>query len=135
MKERWKPIPGYEGLYEVSSFGRVRRSSAGHLYRKDDVLPFELHQGYPRIILNKNGCPHRFNVHILVLETFKGKRPKGKEASHLDDIKTNNHSSNLEWMTHKENTVLAFENGREHSLKTRKKISESLKKYNARKIA
>lgn len=143
-KEIWKPIPGYEGLYDVSNKGRVRRTCDGHHYKKGDILKGSLFKGYPRIGLHKNNLRKRFGIHYLVLLVFQGQCPKGKQASHLNDIKADNRLENLAWMTHKENMQLAVVNkkhpmlSKHHSKKTKKKMSEARKKYwrlrNARKI-
>lgn len=139
-KEIWKNVVDFEGLYEVSSLGRVRRLVDGTHYKKGILLPFILWNGYPWIGLYKNNHQYSNYIHRLVLTAFRGICPKGKEASHLDDVKVNCKLENLEWMTSSENKKLAFKNGRQsnagknhpfygkqHSLESRKKMSESHK--------
>ncbi len=135
LKEIWKPIAEYEGLYEVSNMGYVRRACDSQRCKKGDILTSGLiSKGYLRIMLHKNGTHKRFPIHLFVLKTFIGPCPKGKEASHLNDIKTDNRLENLQWMTHSENMRLSFKNGRtssmlgkHHSLRTRRKISRIAK--------
>lgn len=94
--ERWRPVVGWEGLYEVSSEGRVRRG--GRVMRGSVT-----HRGYRRVCLSGPvGRAYR-PVHQLVLEAFSGPRPEGCEASHVDGCKLNNRSDNLVWETSKEN--------------------------------
>lgn len=92
MTERWLPIAGFEGLYDVSDLGNVRSIRAGRLLR-----PCPDHKGYPRVSLHKDGKSTPRRVHRLVLETFVGARPEGFTASHQDGDCTNNRLDNLAW--------------------------------------
>lgn len=114
MKEIWKPIPRYKGLYEVSNMGRVRRAcdSWRRACKKGHILSFKLQKGYARIHLHKNGGRKVYSIHRLVLKSFIGPCPKGLLAGHLNDIKTDNRLENLAWMTPSENQKLSFINGR-----------------------
>jgi len=94
--EIWKDVVGYEGLYEVSSWGRIRDDRG--LYQLFSLMTI----GYYRVALKGVGNSERFLVHRLVLIAFEGLR-EGFECSHKDGIKTNNILSNLKWETHKEN--------------------------------
>ena len=102
--ETWKPIPGYEGWYEASSFGRVRSldrfspSNGGIRAIRGRVLKNQKHHtGYVQVSLCKNGMKESRRVHHLVLEAFIGPRPEGMEACHNDDDPDNNQLSNLRW--------------------------------------
>ena len=145
-KEIWKPIPGYEDLYDVSNMGRVRRAcdsnSDNGCYKKGFILKGMLWCfGYLKVGLHKNRKQKFYRIHHLVLKAFRGPCPKGMEGSHLNDIKTDNCLKNLAWMTHSENTKLAIENdrtgkgkptwmkGKHHSKESKRKISKGLKKY------
>ena len=100
--ECWKPVAGFEGLYEVSDRGRVwsqpRNKTSGGLLK-----PGLDQSGYLQVDLYRNGKPWKVRVHRLVLVAFVGARPKGMQCRHLDGHKTNNRLSNLRWGTQVEN--------------------------------
>ena len=98
-EERWLPVLDFEGLYEVSDLGRVRRVGKG-------LRKASLHvTGYMTIKILKDGKYHNKRVHVLVLEAFRCRRPKGKEARHLNGKKTDNRLVNLLWGTSEENSA------------------------------
>lgn len=97
----WVPAPGYEGIYEVSNDGRVRRSRAGRGTRAGHVLSGRpTKNGYIQVFLRKDGVSKNESVHRLVLSAFIGPAPEGTEACHNDGNPSNNHISNLRWDTH-----------------------------------
>lgn len=105
-EEVWKAVCGYEGIYEVSSFGRVKTCKTGMIRKQNAV------KGYYLVGLSKNGVKKRISVHRLVATAFIA-NPEGKrEVNHLDEIKTNNHISNLSWATPKENSNWGTRNER-----------------------
>jgi thymidylate synthase ThyX len=91
-QEEWKPIVGWEGIYEVSNQGRVRR--VGHAPRKISVGA----NGYDVVSLNRPGEQVVRTVHTLVLEAFRGYRPIGFEARHLNSNRADARLKNLEWV-------------------------------------
>ena len=95
----WKPIPGYEGLYEVSNDGQVRS-----LFRyKKTLKPSPLTNGYLTVELWKGKKRKRIGIHRLVAMCFC-QNPNNKPfVNHLDETRTNNRANNLEWVTHVEN--------------------------------
>jgi len=101
--ERWLPVVGYEGLYEVSDWGRVR--SIGKRRGKEGrILSAPLDSvGYPHIQLSKEGKAKSFRVHRLVAEAFLGKCPITKEVDHMDGCRTNNTLVNLRYVTRSRN--------------------------------
>jgi hypothetical protein len=103
----WKPVVGYEGLYEVSDQGHVRGVKFGHRNRKISTCS----QGYQRVGLSKHGKNNKHRVHILVAKAFVSGYSPGKIVNHIDGVKHNNHAQNLEWCTHSQNAIHAFENG------------------------
>lgn len=114
-KEIWKLVTGRaEGYpYEVSNFGRVRRSGSSlssNTYVGRVLKPNSDRNGYVGVSLYKNGIKKTFLIHSLVADAFldppPGKIGKGSDhyqIDHDDNDKTNNHISNLEWVTKSEN--------------------------------
>lgn len=101
LQEEWKPIKGYEGLYEISNFGRVK-SSSGIIKKTSHTT-----RGYENISLNKMGDQKSIMVHLLVWDYF-GDRPRdGRklQVDHIDNNKSNNHINNLQLLTPRENSA------------------------------
>lgn len=92
--EIWAPVPEYEGLYEVSDLGRVRRKKSGRYLRY-----FSGRERRPRVDLSKNCARQKFYVYDLVLTSFVGPRPEGCFALHWNDDPWDNRLSNLRWGT------------------------------------
>ncbi len=98
-REIWKPVVGFEGIYEVSNMGRVKRVAAGRATRPGRMLkPFD-NSGYRMVDLHDNGRRRSVLVHHLVLEAFVGPRPDGMEGCHNNGNPTDNHLENLRWDT------------------------------------
>lgn len=96
--EIWEEVLGFEGLYEVSSLGRVRGLKRGNILK-----PTPDRDGYLRVSLSKDGKWRNHAVHHLVLNAFVGVREPGEETRHLDNIKSNCRLDNLEWSSHQRN--------------------------------
>jgi len=109
--EAWKDIRGYEGLYQVSNYGRVR--SLGTNGKKPRIMTQEISiWGYCRIRLwNNEHVQKHHAVHRLVAEAFIGS-VEGFDVNHLDEIKTNNRVENLQIVTKKENCNYGTRNKR-----------------------
>lgn len=120
--EIWKDIKGYEGHYEVSSYGNVRakyREFVGKdgkvkKYHPRDLKPDTsvLKRGYKRVTLSKDYITERFQVHRLVAEAFIPNPENKPFINHIDNNGLNNHIENLEWCTHSENMIHAQVQGR-----------------------
>ena len=120
MKEIWKPVVGYEGFYEVSNIGRVRslarivECNDGRKRKiKDRTLKGSRNSGgYSGVTLHKDGCTKFVNIHRIVAEAFVPNPLEKEEVNHKDENPSNNHASNLEWVTHKENLNYGMRNER-----------------------
>lgn len=108
--EVWKPVPEYEGIYEVSDHGRVR--SLDHVGRYRDgtrlnrgrvLKPDAKKYGHQYVNLSRDRRRAKAYVHRLVLLAFIGPAPAGAEACHNDGNASNNRLDNLRWDTHSEN--------------------------------
>jgi hypothetical protein len=102
LDETMKPLVGYEGLYSVTSYGRVwshERRKAKSGWRKVVLNPY----GYQHVNLSKKGFVKLFRVHRLVATTFLPNPNNFPQVNHIDGVKTNNRVDNLEWCDAKYN--------------------------------
>lgn len=109
--EAWAAIPGYEETYRISSLGRVYssprpRTAGGLLTWSPDRY------GYPRVTLVQDGRQRKIRVHVLVMLTFVGPTPRGKEIRHLNGDSADPRLTNLAFGTHRENMADAIAHGR-----------------------
>ena len=113
-KEYWKPVVGYEGLYEVSNWGRVKslkrlvktHNKWGECYItiNEKILKKRIDKyGYERVMLYKHGKSKLKQVHRLVAEVFIDNPDNLPCVNHKDENKLNNNVDNLEWCTHEYN--------------------------------
>jgi len=115
LQEEWRPAPGTDGRYSVSSLGRVRREShadangrlrpVGIVRGSADTCGYLRIRPYPR--------PNRtvVSIHRLVALAFLGPCPEGHEVNHIDGDRKNNRADNLEYVTHIENVRHAWRLG------------------------
>src|SRR4051794_10511209 len=108
--EKWLPVCGFEGLYEVSSFGRVRSLARPYCTGKIRT-PTNEHFGYFRIDLWKNSKRTPKKIHRIVAETFLPNPLHKREVNHKNGIKADNRVENLEWATSSENKLHAYRLG------------------------
>lgn len=140
--EAWKPVPRFEGLYEVSNFARVRS-----LYRKTPrVLRPSWSTGYGVVILCRAGAREGRTVHSLVMAAFVGPCPEGQEVRHLDGNRANSrwapgetedeiraNGGNLMYGTRSENIYDRVRHGTHHSaIKTHCKNGHEFTEANTR---
>jgi len=106
VKEIWKPIPSYEGLYEISNTGKIKslpKSGSGNSLSEKIMNDFDNGKGYRYITLTNKTKRRNFYVHRLLAESFISNPGKKPFVNHLDGNKANNKLSNLEWSTESEN--------------------------------
>lgn len=132
-EEVWRDIKGYEGLYQVSNMGRIKRlertffDKSGHKqHPKERILKPKTEQnGYLRVILcNGSGKRKTLLVHRLVCEAFHENSENKPYVNHIDENKANNKASNLEWCTVTENI-----NHGTHNARVAKSLSKSVGQY------
>lgn len=111
MKEVWKDIPGYEGLYWVSNMGNIRS--------KRTILKPQINTGgYKKVVLHKNNVPKNFLVHRIVAMVFVANPNNRPEVDHINTLRTDTRASNLRWVNRRENNLNPI---------TNKRMSESAK--------
>lgn len=93
MKEKWKDIPNYEGLYQASNFGRIRNA------KKKILKSYKRKDGYEKINLIKNKKKKTFYVHRIIAKTFLNEQKGKYDINHIDENKSNNSINNLEYCT------------------------------------
>lgn len=99
--EEWKEIPGYEGLYEISSYGRIKSMH----YKKERIMKQLDYNGYKKVVLWKNGSQKKEYIHRLVAKLFIPNPHNLKEVNHKDENPSNNMVENLEWCNHRYNMI------------------------------
>ena len=129
--EEWRDVVGYEGLYQVSSEGRVksleRKVPKGYGERtvKERILkPKTDRYGYLNVGLYAGGKRKMLTVHRLVCQAFHENTSNKPQINHINEIKTDNRASNLEWATARENSNFGTRNER-----MRKALSKPVGQY------
>ena len=116
MEEIWKPITGFEGMYEVSNLGRVKSCKRTRLSKAKSISQVQeriLKQrgdkdGYLEVALSKDGKLHYFRCHRLVASAFIPNPNHYPVINHKDEDVTNNQVSNLEWCSFSYNTAFSI---------------------------
>jgi hypothetical protein len=110
MEETWAPIKDFEGIYEVSTLGRIRSLDRpqrvrgnGISLQKGQILKQWKQGNYMYCDLRKPGIKQKARIHVVVLETFVCLRPDGMIACHNNGDSTDNRLYNLRWGTHEDN--------------------------------
>lgn len=108
--EKWLPIDGYEGIYEISSLGQVRRLLKRYcrktivLAEPASITPKRIGKGYRGVVLSKGGKKKMRYIHDLVARAFIGPPPSdAHEVAHGDGVRCKNDCENLSWKTRREN--------------------------------
>ena len=117
QKEIWKDVPGYEGLYQVSSLGNVKscsrirkggRHNCVRTYKEKQLKTTKSPYGYIYVQLYGENHTKKYFTHRLVALAFIPNLENKPSVNHINGIKHDNRVENLEWVTHSENTKHAF---------------------------
>lgn len=122
IKEIWRDVKGYEGLYKVSNLGRVsscersfnilnRWGFSVNITVKEKILKQGCSGRYPRVALSKEGMPKYYSVHRLVAISFIENEKGLPMVNHKNGNREDNCVENLEWCTASENVIHAFDTG------------------------
>lgn len=115
--EKWKPVLGYEDIYEVSNLGRIKSLSRPTTNKIQPFVPERILKtrigktGYEIVGLSKDGKQQTCKVHRLVASAFCDNPLNKPHINHKNGLKTDNNSSNLEWVTASENALHALSLG------------------------
>ena len=105
--EEWRDVVGYEGLYQVSSMGRVksleRKDCLGRTVKERILKSRTNRYGYMEVNLCADGKRKMLKVHRLVCQAFHDNPDNKPEVNHVNEDKTDNRACNLEWSTRREN--------------------------------
>lgn len=130
--EIWKQIKGYEGIYEISSLGRVKSLSRekkskgnGITITDERYIKYPLIK-YPHVTLHKKGIKKTALIHRLVAEAFIPNPDNKLEVNHKDGNSKNFSIDNLEWVTKSENQLHAYKFGLVSPIKGEKNILSKL---------
>ena len=115
--EIWKDVEGYEGMYQVSSYGRVKSLARevtdmfGTKMLEEKIVERSDNCQYYMIALSKNNVKEHTSIHRLVAKTFIPNPENKPCVNHIDGNKHNNRVENLEWVTYSENSQHAIRTG------------------------
>lgn len=122
MQEIWKDIPNYEGLYQISNYGRVKTLNPRYNKVESNIKSVrKCHDGYYRLDLHKNGVKKTYYIHKLVALAFLPNPNNYTVVNHKDENKENNYVDNLEWCTIGYNNL--------YSVNSRKKSRRGIIQY------
>ena len=103
----WRPVLGYEGIYEINRLGEIRRIKSGRILRG-----YMGRDGYKRVSLTANGQTKPFLLHRLLAVAYIPNPLNYPCINHKDEDKSNNSLDNLEWCTHRYNLNYGTHNAR-----------------------
>lgn len=112
MEELWKPVIGFEGLYEVSNFGNVRSLERNGTIKGGRMMAKVLdNYGYYMCKLRNKNIIKMPKIHRLVAQSFIPNPDNKPQVNHINGDKLDNRVENLEWVTSRENIMHAVDNG------------------------
>lgn len=137
MKEIWKDIEGYEGIYQVSNTARViglprkfiRKDGKSYIVKKREIKVRIGWGGYYNVALSLDGKKKTYPIHRLVAQAFIPNPLNKSQVNHIDGNKGNNNVDNLEWVTGSENVAHAFRTGLRKTVVGNHKLSEDDVRY------
>ena len=97
MEEEWRPVVGYEGLYEVSNMGRVKSLNYKRTGQEGILKGRKDGSGYLQVNLSKDGKCKSYKIHRLVATAFCENQMGYNEVNHINEDKSDNKAENLEW--------------------------------------
>lgn len=143
MKETWRDIKDFEGLYQISNLGKVRSRykynsrKEGAVLTKEfkNIKPIKARNGYLKVTLVKNEKKINKMIHRLVAENFLNNAERKVQVNHINGNKRDNRVENLEWVTPKENVVHAVKRGliKVHKIKMQDMSTGTIIIFNNRK--
>jgi len=119
----WRLIPGFDGVYEISVAGEVRRLRPPFLLGSDRITPYDNGNGYIYVKLHRRGKRGNYRRSRLVLAAFRGSQPRGFQANHINGVKTDDRLENLEWISQTGNLKHAYATGLRQHLVTNAKLT------------
>ena len=130
MREIWKDIKDYEGLYQVSNWGRVKSLGNGKTHKTPRIMKINKQKnGYYRVILTKDGVEKNKSVHRLVATAFLENPENLPCVNHKDENPSNNNVSNLEFCDQKYNINYGNRNKKVSNKMTNGKLSKPVLQF------
>lgn len=125
MEEIWKDIEGYEGLYQISSIGRVKVMPRSFYSKANQIFTVNEKfrrmnsdkDGYHAVVLTKDKKIKGFRVHRLMATAFLPNPENRPVVNHKNGIKYDNRIENLEWATHSENVLHSYATGLQEAVR------------------
>ena len=124
IKEEWKNIRHFEGLYQISNFGFVRSLNYNKTGKMQIMMLSQAPNGYYSVNLSKDGKIYHYYIHRLVAEAFVPNPNNYTEINHKDEDKSHNVWLNLEWVDHISNCTYGTRNSRISKNKSKHSVNQ-----------